>query len=192
MSSPLNKNEQILTLIKLGIDNLNAAAGGGGGGLAQEATLQSILNNMMASQDVEILLVRDTGAANVVVQQIREYDQGTGVWTTRYEDVNGVAYVPVGPLVYLDPSAVLSLILAEVSGMSTRDTNVVIATGVGSVPAGSLRGSIYNLGPGTAVWKGATIPAGVGVPWGSANNNDTFVAHAYDASGTTLVIEYDT
>lgn len=82
-------------------------------GLATEATLFQILNNMIASQDVEILLVRDQGNADKVVQQIREYDQGTGVWTTRYEDVDGSAYVPVGPLEYLDPSAVLNLVLAE-------------------------------------------------------------------------------
>jgi hypothetical protein len=88
-------------------------SGAASSGLATEATLLAIYNNMVASQDVEILLVRDTGNADKVVQQIREYDQGTGVWTTRYEDVDGAAYVPVGPLEYLDPSAVLNLVLAE-------------------------------------------------------------------------------
>lgn len=82
-------------------------------GLATEATLLQVLNNMIASQDIEILLVRDTGNADQVIQQIREYDQGTGVWNTRYEDVTGATYVPVGPLEYLDPSAVLNLILTE-------------------------------------------------------------------------------
>jgi len=81
------------------------------------ANTLSLLNNLVASQDVEILLVRDTGAADVVVQQIREYDQGTGVWTTRYEDVSGTPYVPVGPLEYLDPSAVLNLMLVELQNI---------------------------------------------------------------------------
>lgn len=90
-------------------------------GLATEATLLSVLNNIIASQDVEILLVRDTGNSDQVVQQIREYDNGTGVWTTKYEDVNGAAYVPTGPIVYLDPSAVLNLVLTELVNLNTTD-----------------------------------------------------------------------
>jgi CII-binding regulator of phage lambda lysogenization HflD len=91
------------------------------GGLATEATLNTLLNNLIASQDVEILLVRDTGNGDQVVQQIREYDEGTGVWNTRYEDVNGAAYVVVGPLVYIDPSGVLNLILTELQSLNLVD-----------------------------------------------------------------------
>jgi hypothetical protein len=80
---------------------------------SMNGTLTSLLNNLVASQDVEILLVRDTGDSDVVVQQIREYDQGTGLWTTRYEKVDGSAHTVIGPLVYLDPSAILNLILTE-------------------------------------------------------------------------------
>jgi hypothetical protein len=106
-----NHNHQHRQLLAIG--ELITAVVSGTTGLATEATLLQILNNIIASQDVEILLVRDKGNADKVVQQIREYDQGTGAWTTRYEDVDGAAYVPVGPLEYLDPSAVLNLILTE-------------------------------------------------------------------------------
>lgn len=83
------------------------------GGLATEATLISVLNAIVASdQDIEILLVRDTGNSDEVVQQITDYT--TGVPTVTYKDVNGAAYVPVGPLEYLDPSGVLNLMLAEI------------------------------------------------------------------------------
>ena len=88
----------------------------------------SLLNNLVASQDIEILLVRDTGAADVVVQQIREYDQGTGTWSTRYEDVNGTAYVVVGPLVYLDPSAMLNLILTQLQVLNAGGQLLTEAT----------------------------------------------------------------
>jgi hypothetical protein len=105
------------------------------------ANTLSLLNNLVASQDVEILLVRDTGNITdptIVVQQIREYDQGTGLWTTRYEKVDGSAYIApelVGPLEYLDPSAVLSLILTELQSidatldvdLSTRASEVTVA-----------------------------------------------------------------
>jgi hypothetical protein len=81
-------------------------------GLATEGTLISVLNAIVASdQDIEILLVRDTGNAGLVVQQITDYQ--TGVPVVTYKDVNGNPYVPVGPLEYLDPSAVLNLMLTE-------------------------------------------------------------------------------
>lgn len=85
----------------------------GGGGSATEATLISLLAATVAGQDMEILLVRDIGNANQVVQQIREYDETTLTWSTSYQNVLGAVYVPVGPLVYLDPSAVLNLLLSE-------------------------------------------------------------------------------
>jgi hypothetical protein len=81
------------------------------GGLATEATALSILNAIVTTQDIEILLVRDNGNGGVVVQQIVNYSSGTP--TISYQDVNGAPYVPVGPLVYLDPSAVLNLMLTE-------------------------------------------------------------------------------
>jgi hypothetical protein len=88
------------------------SAGVGGGALATEGTLISVLNAIIASdQDIEILLVRDTGNSDEVVQQITNYETGTPV--VSYKDVNGAVYVPVGPLEYLDPSAVLNLMLTE-------------------------------------------------------------------------------
>jgi len=83
----------------------------GGVGLATEATLVSVLNAIVASdQDIEILLVRDT-VTLIVYQQITDYT--TGVPVVSYKDVNGTPFVPVNPMEYLDPSAVLSLILSE-------------------------------------------------------------------------------
>jgi len=76
--------------------------------------LGSILSSIKAHQDMEILLVRDTGNADQIVQQVNEYDEETDTWSISYTDVNGAPYVPVGPLEYLDPSAVLNLILAEI------------------------------------------------------------------------------
>ena len=89
-------------------------------GNATEATLISVLNAIIASdQDIEVLLVRDTGNSDVVIKQVTDYGSGTGVIT--YEDVNGNPYVVVGPLVYLDPAAVLNLILAELQLLNTTD-----------------------------------------------------------------------
>jgi hypothetical protein len=257
-------------------------------GLATEATLLSVLNALVAHQDMEILLVRDTGNGDLVVQQIREYDETTQTWITSYQDVSGAPYVPVGPLEYLDPSAVLNLMLTEMLdqgltldaikldtanldvALSTRATeatqllvkavldtikldtanldvalstraseatllltnallttidadtsnldvalstraseatvtsidtrltpavrthNTVSSSGAGSVPAGSMSGSVLNAGNAAGTWNGISIPAGVSIPWGPIGNRDTYGAIAYDGSGTTLIIEYTT
>ena len=85
---------------------------------ATEATLISVLNAIVASdQDLEILLVRDVAVGNgdPVLRQVTNWETGVPVIT--YENVDGTTYVPapnpVPVYVYLDPSAVLQLILSE-------------------------------------------------------------------------------
>ena len=171
-------------------------------GFASESTLISVLNAIISSdQDIEILLVRDTGNGDVVVQQITNYETGTPVVT--YKAVNGAAYTPVGPLEYLDPSAVLNLILTESLDQgialdnintklaaATRTHNTVVTSGSGNIPTGSIRGSVLNSGSAAGIWNGVSIPAGVSIPWGEVGNRDTYAQIDYDATGTTFVIEY--
>jgi hypothetical protein len=73
-----------------------------------------------------------------------------------------------------------------------RTHNTVSTSGVGSVPAGSLRGSVLNVGSAAGVWNGASLPAGVAIPWDSVGNRDTYGAINFDATGTTFIIEYTT
>jgi hypothetical protein len=167
----------------------------GGGLLATEATLVSVLNAIIASdQDIEILLVRDTGNSDEVVQQITNYETGTPVVT--YKDVNGVAYVPVGPLEYLDPSAVLNLILAEITAIegylagSARTTSLDRRTdATGSPIAAGLRSvTCFNAGAANGTFQGSTIAPGESVTFTAGGENDTLPAITYDGTGTTLVI----
>ena len=103
----------------------NIAAGGSTTGLATEATALNILNAIVASgQDIEVLLVRDTGDSDKVLQQITDYINNTTV----YKDVNGNIVVPVGPLEYLDPSAVLNLILTQLQVLNTGGQLLTEAT----------------------------------------------------------------
>lgn len=111
------------------LEDIAIAVGGGGGGgaLATEATLISVLNAIVAAdQDIEILLVRDTGNNDEVVQQITDYQTGTPV--VSYKDVDGAVYVPVGPLEYLDPSGVLNLILTQVTAINSNTSDASTAT----------------------------------------------------------------
>jgi len=88
-------------------------------GLATEATLISVLNAIIASdQDVEVLLVRDT-ITGIVYKQVTDWT--TGVPTVYYTDVNGAPFVPITTITYLDPSAVLNLILSELQLLNTVD-----------------------------------------------------------------------
>jgi len=175
---------------------------------ATEATLLSVLNAIVASdQDIEILLVRDLGDGGVVVQQITNYE--TGVPVVSYKNVDGTVHTVIGPLEYLDPSAVQNLILAESTSqgltLDSIDTNIAAATRThntintaiaGSVSLGSIAGSVLNVGDEDGTWNGTVIPAGVSIPWGHVANRDTYSAIAYDpttpGTGTTFIIEYTT
>lgn len=82
--------------------------------VATEFTLGQILTHLQdAKEDAEILLVRDEGNADLIVQQIRIYDTITDVWTTTYALLDGSNYVPVGPLVYLDSSSTLNQVIGQ-------------------------------------------------------------------------------
>jgi hypothetical protein len=221
--------------------------------------LSAILSAVKAHQDMELLLVRDTGN-DQIVQQINEYDEESDTWSVSYKDATGADYTLIGAPEYQDAAAVLNLILTELldqgvtlddielntddvatettlagldayiqgfdfstevtlaavladttailaldfatettlSSIDTRLTpavrthNTVVANAAGSVPAGSMRGSMINSGNASGTWNGASIPAGVSVPWGPIGNRDTYGAISYDASGTTFVIEYTT
>ncbi len=75
---------------------------------------------------------------------------------------------------------------------AARTHNYVNSSGVGTVPAGSLRGSVLNSGNAAGVWNGGSIPAGISIPWGDIFSRDTYGVIAFDASGTTFLIEYTT
>lgn len=188
-----NHNFEHRQLLALG--ELISAVVTGTTGLATEATLLSILNNMIASQDVEILLVRDTGNGDLVVQQIREYDQGTGAWVTRYEDVDGNPYVPVGPLAYLDPSAVLNLILTELLDqgvtldgvkLDTANLDVLLSTRASEATLVSADSSLATIKTGVGTDGVAHGPAQKGFrALGTDGTNDQQIAT--DADGKPQV-----
>lgn len=112
MAAPINylNNSNILSNI-----NTNTT------GIAKEVTQQTISTataailsgtNTIASNittlgdDIEILIVKDTGNSDKVVQQINKYDNSLDVWSTEYKDVDGNLYTPIGPLEYLDSTIV--------------------------------------------------------------------------------------
>lgn len=93
--------------------------------------LSSILVAIRLHQDMEIMLVRDTGNGDQIVQQIREYDEETSTFLPPYyQDVSGAPYVPLGPLEYMDPDAVLNLIYTELVAQGLSLDSLVAALDV--------------------------------------------------------------
>lgn len=75
---------------------------------------------------------------------------------------------------------------------ATRTHNYAVSNGVGSVPAGSMCGSVLNNGNSAGTWNGNALPAGVSIPWSAIGNRDTYGAIPFDATGTEFIIEYTT
>jgi hypothetical protein len=111
---------QALVDINAWVATCSDGSGGPGSG-ATEATLQALLTATQAHQDFEVKLVRDTGDGDKTLCEVMEYDEGTDTYTYTYKDVGGAVVVPVGPLEYLDPEAVLNLLLAEMQAITGTD-----------------------------------------------------------------------
>jgi len=189
---------------------------GGGAGLATEATqlnVLSTLTDILGEQQIEfsVKCIEDANG-DIYLLRIRWDEDAGGGYTYDYIDAAGNVVVPVAPLKICDPNALLNAIVTELQTLNstdfatettltaiqvlltgaTRTHNTVVSSGAGSVPVGSVRGSVLNTGNASGTWNGVSLPAGVGVPWGAADNNDTYNTIAYDATGTTFVIEYTT
>jgi hypothetical protein len=185
---PQTKTELLLD------DLLRAVTTSSGGGLlAQESTLQGVLQAIQDHQDFEMKLVRDTGNADKVVCEIAEYDESTDTYTYTYKDVGGAAYVPVGPLEYLDPSAVLNLILTEIANLNTPQSlsteMLRVGPGAGSIAAGARRVSFMNVSKFGTTVKGVTLARGEFVTFAADGLRDTLDAIPYtvDAGGELLI-----
>jgi hypothetical protein len=70
-----------------------------------------------------------------------------------------------------------------------RNTNIVSATGVGTVPANTYSLSIANVGAAAGSVGGVSVPAGVVINY-NAELNNTLTGIAYNATGTTFLITY--
>lgn len=177
------KTELILNQIRQAIQD--AAAGG-----ATEATQLALLAELTKDFDFEIKCVRDTVTDVVYIMRIQK-DETDGAITVDYIDATGAVVVPpANPLVVCDTSAVLNLILAEVTGVQ-RTFNLIRAVAAGSIPAGTITGSVFNAGTTDGVLAGAAIKPGESIPIPALGKNETYGAIAYTASATAeLIIQY--
>jgi hypothetical protein len=93
-----NFNWQNRVLLSLG----KIISGGPTAGLATEVTLQQVLLALQSASEYEVLLVSDTGNANLVVRQVVTYDTESGTLNPPvYYRLDGTPYTPIGPLAYI-------------------------------------------------------------------------------------------
>lgn len=109
----------------------------------------------------------------------------SGTWNIN--NITGTVSLPTGAATETTLAAVNTKLTA-----TTRTHNTLSATGAGSVPSGSLRGSVLNAGSAAGTWNGISLPAGVAIPWDAVGPRDTYGVIAYNATGTTFIIEYTT
>ncbi len=72
----------------------------------------------------------------------------------------------------------------------TNTPNTIRATGPGTTPAGVKSLSFFNDGAATAIVNGVTLEPSAAINFPSLGLNQTYGAIAYDASGTTLRIDW--
>lgn len=173
-------------------NSTNVAVTDGGGSLTVDGTVN--IGNFPASIEISndagnplpvsgTVTITD-GSGPITVDGTVAATQ-SGTWNIN--NITGTVSLPTGAATETTLAAVNTKLTP-----TTRTHNTVSATGAGSVPAGSLRGSVLNVGSAAGTWNGISLPAGVAIPWDAVGPRDTYGAIAYNATGTTFIIEYTT
>ena len=159
-----------------------------------EPLLFQILTAIQSGTDYEAALVVDN--AGVTWLEVRVWNTGTSTFDPPVYFLAGsnTPGTPAAPITYINPNSYLAQIVSYTTNLipQSRTHNVVTSTGVGTVPANSLRGSVMNVGSAVGIWNGQSLPAGVTIPWGEVGMRDFYGAMNFDATGTTFIIEYTT
>lgn len=198
---------------------LNVAASGGGG-LATEATLNSVLAAIQDGQDFEAKLVVDDNGNGTTYLEVRIWNPDTQTWETPLyytagSNVGVAAGTLTAPIIYINPSALLSTIAGNTSDNATQTTlaavltelqakadltetqPISLPTGVntvtqetfvagGTVAAGAVKVSIMNIGTTNATVLGNALEPGLSIPF-EATEGKTLPAIAYIASATAIL-----
>jgi hypothetical protein len=154
---------------------------------------QPLIGNQMADVVKSVIFGKSSagGGTYVDVKVDPSGSLETNVKQTTHDDLNANANIQVGDT---DVSSSNPVPVSLTSQIRTHNTIVATTgpTAINSVPSGSLRGSVINVGNAPGIWNGISLPAGISLPWDSVGNRDTYGAIPYNATGTTFIIEYTT
>lgn len=113
------------------------------------------------------------------VGNINSYGDKKNNFNFQYKVLKGIADVITaitGVTVNINPEA--------------KVTNIIRATGSGTITAGKFSASFGNVGSANATVKGVTLKPGETINFDAGALNNTLDAIAYDATGTELLIIY--
>lgn len=147
----------------------NSASAGSG---ATEATLQQVLSSLNNGKEFETVLVKDTGASDLIIRQVLVYNEVAGTFNPPiYYTLAGVLYSPVGALEYVDNSLLLQNILTAVA--TTPRTPNFISDTVSVIPQNTPTGivsfSLMFRGNGGQL-NGANVPDGYSISFGNGKD----------------------
>ncbi|HEY9642766.1 MAG TPA: hypothetical protein V6C57_19920 [Coleofasciculaceae cyanobacterium] len=83
----------------------------------------------------------------------------------------------------------LAEVLDRLPEPEVRDGDFLIATGPGTLAAGTISYAVANTGTTAGLLQGKSYPAGLNLNW-STQWPETFSEVSYDGTGTTLVISW--
>jgi len=154
--------------------SFGSSGAGGAPSLATEATLASVLAAIQDGQDYEAKLVVDDNGNGTTYLEVRIWNPDTQTWETPlYYTAGSNVGVPLGsltaPVIYVNPSALLSTIASNTSDNATQTTLAAVLTEL------SLKANLTETQP-------VSLPTGV-----NAVTQDTFVAGGNVAAGATKV-----
>lgn len=144
---------------------------------AISSTLIQILASLQNGKEFEQNLVLDLGGVGCptncpVYLQIRIYDSGTGTFEPPvYYTAAGAVVVPVGPLQFVSPEALLESIDASLAG-ALRTPSVVEATLDGSTVSGVQSVALLFLGSGGTL-NGVSMTSGTMISFQPNKGADT-------------------
>lgn len=104
---------------------------------ATEATLQLVLTAIQNGQDYEAKLVRDSDTPAATWLEVRIYDPQTSTWAAPvyYPAGSIIPGSPVMPVVYLDPTTILSTIAVNTTGINLEATQLLVKAKTDNIDA---------------------------------------------------------
>lgn len=153
-----------------------------GGATSQFDRINSVLTERSLAQTVRSVITGETSAGGGGFVNVKV--NPSGALTVEADIQNSV--LPTGAATSANQVTTNNLLAAN-----TITPNIIRATASGSIPAGAYSFSVANLGAANGTLLGQTIKPSEIINFDAGSLNNVYGAVAYDATGTELLITYN-
>lgn len=171
-----------------------------------DSLLNQILAAIQSGADYEAALVVDSN--DVTWLEVRIYNPDTGTFDppVYFEAGSNVPGTPAAPITYINPNSYLAQMINVLNSIDTSADKIynavsykeIVPTFLRETSSGSILTDVYsvsfsNVGLGNATVLGQTLKPGETINFdaGSLNNRYAFNVFSYDATGTELIVVYN-